>query len=300
MVAIYEETYDSNYDTDMVTLCLLECFITCVYHHVDTASIIHFIMLFIISFIIYLYTCIPVCLYTCICVYLNTFIHVYLYFCSWPCRPVGELPPPGSFGEWDLQARRGFGAASTLGSRGRSAGSWGRPVGEMGPQAQRGVRPAARQLGPTDTYKNNRLGPQASECTHWGVRAAGSSGSWWPQARRGGGGCRLLRKWARRRVGEIGPSARRAPRPGSQTKMVELQCSLKFYFGSPSQHANHDGGQRGQGALRFGFNFLEPKRRAPTSRSQTEMVELQCSWKSSSVTRASLNTQTKKEVKGAK
>ena len=47
--------------------------------------------------------------------------------------------------------------------------------------------------------------------------AAGAAGSWGPQALGELGGCR--------RVGELGPSANLAPRPESQTNMVELHCA---------------------------------------------------------------------------
>ena len=192
--------------------------------------------------------------YACIHVYLYTCIPVYLYTCSWACRLIRELAnPQAPLGESGPQVRRGVGATGSSGSPRLSA------TGASGQWACRLV--GAPPLHPDEQGQqicktSSKLSPQA-QGTH--IRVSG------PQARRGGRALRRVGEagapgtsgvGACRHIREFCPSARRAPRPGSQTKMLELQCSQKSPSGARvSVYKDQAGGQRGQIALRFASKF---------------------------------------------
>ena len=165
---------------------------------------------------------------------------LYLY----TCIPV--VGPVGSSGRCPLPGSLGSGVH--------------RLIREMGPQARQGVSPewGHRAAGSSGLWAHRLIGAQGPHPDKQGMQTRKKSVHGVPglrgapvrksgqQARRGVGAYRHVGEsgapstsggWDHRLIGESGPSARRAPRPGSQTKMVELQCSWKSSSGSLSSRS---------------------------------------------------------------
>ena len=208
---------------------------------------------------------------------------LYLYTCIPVVGPVGSsgrCPLPGSLGsgvhrlirEMGPQARQGV--SPEWGHRAAgSSGLWAhRLIGAQGPHPdkqgmQTHIKQKKQYMGPPG-LGGPPSGSQGSRPVGE-LGPTGTSGSQGPQAHQGVG-----------TTGSSGSLARQLdglPDPGARRKWWNCNVAGHRPLGVYLPEArNHDGGQRGQIALRFCFNLLCPIRRAPTSGSQTKMVELQC------------------------